>query len=343
MPHVVVIGSVGIGKSTIVELLTGSTGIASSRANSATKTTMAYPTPHGFVVIDTPGNNSMDDRMIHNLSIAQAFNFRPVTLLVVDKVKWSKKDACDAIKTQYGIDGVLFNQKHNNPSSLASDILVQCKSRKPVNININHENFFRYFTIVGNDMKVFRTTKEILDIYEGGVKEVKKKLETLSQREAMDMVFQFQHFMIEQIPAMQSKLANECGFTMCDTGQEFGHVAHLGHQLKSILYEIRVISLGYAATHGVTVLRKCPHCGLVWSKVRSNGQHNLGPRTSQMVKGTGCGKQITWSTMQPVPVPLEISAAKSAISTEDVPDIPKTISSHFASYFKLNSQPVNYN
>ena len=71
LPYVVLIGDVGIGKSTLVEKLTGFHRLSSPGAESFTKDSMVYSTISGRLLIcDTPGSNPMEQRYEHNYWIA---------------------------------------------------------------------------------------------------------------------------------------------------------------------------------------------------------------------------------------------------------------------------------
>ena len=47
---------------------------------------------------------------------------------------------------------------------------------------------------------------------------------------------------------------------------EAGHVANMTNQLRAILYDVRMETMGYAKNCDMEgFLRKCPHCGEVWT------------------------------------------------------------------------------
>jgi len=99
-----------------------------------------------------------------------------------------------------------------------------------------------------------------------------------------DLVFQFQAFMLEEIDRAKMRVADECGFHFTGTKAaiQVGHIAHMTNKLKNVLFEIRTIVLGYQKQHGVSKLRKCPHCGEIWTKVIGcNGETTCG----NLVKG----------------------------------------------------------
>ena len=78
-PYVVLTGNCGVGKSTIVEKLTGIVGRSASAALSFTKASEFFWVPDkSLIIADTPGSNPLTDKLEHNLQIAQAFNYRKV-------------------------------------------------------------------------------------------------------------------------------------------------------------------------------------------------------------------------------------------------------------------------
>ena len=74
-PYVVLLGDVGTGKSTIVEEVANVTNLAS-----VTKSSKVFFSSDGSLQVgDTPGSNAMEDKFKHNLWIAAALNFKPVS------------------------------------------------------------------------------------------------------------------------------------------------------------------------------------------------------------------------------------------------------------------------
>jgi len=72
------------GKSTIVEKLTNERGRASDKDISVIKSSEVFWTTDGSIVIsDMPGSNAMEDKLEHNVWIASALNFRPVSKIFI--------------------------------------------------------------------------------------------------------------------------------------------------------------------------------------------------------------------------------------------------------------------
>ena len=74
-------------------------------------------------------------------------------------------------------------------------------------------------------------------------------------------------FSITQLRA-QKKVAEENNFLF--TGEssinEAGHVANMTNQLRAVLYDIRMETMGYAKNSNINGrVRRCPHCGEVWN------------------------------------------------------------------------------
>ena len=82
--YIVLLGDVGTGKSTLVEKISGETGISSSQSTSCTKVSNLYESfDKRIVICDTPGSNAMTDKFKHNAWIAGAINYSPVSRILI--------------------------------------------------------------------------------------------------------------------------------------------------------------------------------------------------------------------------------------------------------------------
>ena len=83
-PYVVLMGDVGTGKSTIVEKVTNETNLASNGDTSVTKSSTVFWSIDGSLLIaDTPGSNALEDKLDHNMWIAGALNYLPVSKMFI--------------------------------------------------------------------------------------------------------------------------------------------------------------------------------------------------------------------------------------------------------------------
>ena len=83
-PYVVLFGDVGTGKSTVVEKVSDVTNLASDGDTSVTKSSTVFWSIDGsLLVADTPGSNAMEDKLKHNLGIASALNYLPVSKMFI--------------------------------------------------------------------------------------------------------------------------------------------------------------------------------------------------------------------------------------------------------------------
>jgi len=116
------------------------------------------------------------------------------------------------------------------------------------------------------------------------------------------------------------------------------------------------MALSYQNEHSVSNLKKCPHCGLIWTKVSGcdgettcgninedfdsrfsvfatftfafDGENFLieksGSRSLEKKKsngrGTGCGKKIIWRDMTPVAIPEDFKDLP-IIDTNDISEV----------------------
>ncbi|KAN0042672.1 hypothetical protein ACTA71_011482 [Dictyostelium dimigraforme] len=352
-----------------LDVPTGREGISSSSDLSFTKESTIYTTNYGFSIYDTPGINPLEEKFKQNIWIAHAFNSDPVSVLLLcvmaetridttlnnvvdlltrfgkfetilcplitcmDKVEWDEEKFRRIYTIETGLKNILFNGNKKSPDVLGQEISNIAEGNQPLIIKIDSD----------------------------AVENFQKSLSYTQEKDKMDLVFQFQHFMSDNIPKMQEKLANECNFILGGKqwASEFGHLQHLGSKLKCILYQIRQLAKQYASEHGVTNLRKCPHCALIWSKVIGcNGETICGNRPDGSIEsksnvfskfsfslypfevtrigekdlklnapkcntnGVGCGKKIVWELMAPFPVPKDIMEIKNDVKLDDIKGLP---------------------
>ena len=313
-PYVVLLGDVGCGKSTIVDKITGESSRAANFGASATRRSDPVWAPGGeFVIADTPGSNSMGDKFGHNIWIATAFNFRPVSKVLItvnaeggrmdgvissireysdrfadlpdvplgvlithmDKVSWPASDEGHeadfrrVIRDELDIEDVVFSSTVTTGQMLTTNILSICN--EPINLKVSQTNFLRIFKNLHKGRP-----REFLQLSGVEVEDFKKKREEFNTkrgrflgRKQVDLVFEFQAYMTKEVTKAQIRLSDVCRFTFegTEADNEVAHVGNMTNQMLSELRSIRVETLAHQDSHGADTLRKCPHCGQVWTKV----------------------------------------------------------------------------
>ncbi|XP_068698372.1 uncharacterized protein [Montipora foliosa] len=302
--YVVLLGDVGTGKSTLVEKLTGIRGRKSDANESFTQTFEHFRVPDGsLVVADTPGGNALKDKLDHNLEIAKALNFRPVSRIFIvvkaetridsvvdnarkyadrfvelpmdvvgvlvthmDMVDWTEKEFIPLIEDELGIDTVVFSWITTEHETLKKNIINTCNEEH--NLTVDDENFFELFKIPSNHRKILKFTSDEVKRFSEKKKAFDEARKAFSGKELVDLVFEFQAYMTDEIVEAQKRMSETNNFTFEGdvAAIEAGHVANMVNQLRTVLYDIRTECLGYQSEHGVSELRKCPHYGTIWTK-----------------------------------------------------------------------------
>jgi len=315
-PYVVLLGSVGSGKSTIVEKVTGKTSLAADAGLSATKRSYPLWARDGQLIIcDTPGSNSIGDKFGHNIWIATAFNYRPVSKIFIvvraesgrldtiissirdfsdrfvdlpdvplgvivthmDEIKWSasaaghESDCRAAIKDEADIDDVIFSQLPTQHQALITNILRACS--QPFPLTVDHDNFLRLFTKLhkSRPTEVLRSCQKETAEFKKKRQEFYNHRKNFDKPKQVDLVFEFQAYMTQDITRAQIRVAEQFSFTFDGTDGD-SQAAHLSNMSNNMIIELRAIrteTLAYQNNHGVSCLRRCPHaqCGQVWTKV----------------------------------------------------------------------------
>lgn len=320
-PYVVLLGDVGTGKSTLLEKLTEQKGKSSQANESFTRTSQVFWAPDGrLIVADTPGSNALKDTLDHNVQIAGALNFRPVSRIFIvvkaetridtvvdnvrkyadrflelpmdvvgvlvthmDTVDWTEKDFTPRIEDDLGIDSVVFSSMTTNSETLQKNILKTCTEQH--NLTVNDANFFKLFKIHNHHRKILKSTSDEVKKFSDKKRAFDDARGTFRGKDLVDLVFEFQAYMTDEIVEAQKRMSKTNNFTFEGDGaaNEAGHVANMVNQLRMVLYDIRTECLGYQSEHGVSELRKCPHCGTIWTKVEGcEGATTCGNRPSNV-------------------------------------------------------------
>lgn len=318
--YVVLYGDAGVGKSTLVEKLTGEKGLSSDSDQSFTRVSKSFDSPDSLLEIcDTPGINSLADRFEHNAHVAHALNYRPVSCILIvvralprlesvvekvskltfrflpedlpeelvsvcvthmDEVKQDKDTLVKTLDEHTGITNVVPSSLDTLARDLQANILKVCVTN-PVSMNVDSDLFLKLFDFSKSHGKVIRDVNREKNKF---TKAKQQFYETRAQacqsdNEKMDMTFEFQAWMLEEITQSQKRVSEKNNFTF--DGPEIegqaGHIANMTNQLRKILYDVRIDSMKYHKN--CQGFRKCPHCGTIWAKAEGcDGSTTCGNR-----------------------------------------------------------------
>jgi len=324
-PYVIMMGDVGVGKSTAVEKLAGTRGLSSNASESFTKASEWIPINHqpwgSLIICDTPGANSITDKFEQNLEVAKAMNFFPVSKVLIsvkaetrldsvvdnvrkyadrfvelpygvvgvmvthmDTVGWRQEQFLEVIEAELGLVDVVFSDPYTPRHVLLQNILKMCK--EVFDICVSDNNFLKLFKIHNHNFKILQCTSREVEKFRSAMRHFKDIRRTFTDKEQVDLIFEFQAWMEDEVVAAQKRLAAENKFTFLgkQANNEAGHVANLTNQLRAILFDVRTEAVGMYSDHGLQELRKCPHCGLVWALLEGcTGTTTCGSRPSRVV------------------------------------------------------------
>ena len=253
MPYVILIGNVGAGKSTLVEKVSGETGMSSAASTSVTKVADVLLSVDDLLMIcDTPGTNSITDQFSSNIQIARALNFMPVNLLLItvkadvriesvakglreymecflpedfpleligfcithmDTVIWVEDELIHYLKSDLGIKKVICSFPEKKSRTLIKEIKNECLKNQPVSIDIDSEIFLRLFKINNNEIKILRETRKEVARFEKIKKDFYVQQKRYNEIEQKDMIFEFQAWIYDQIIETQRNLSCNNNFS----------------------------------------------------------------------------------------------------------------------------------
>ena len=332
--YVVFLGDAGTGKSTIVEKLTGDKERSSNDNESFTKSSEAFMVPDGsLIVADTPGSNSRKDKAENNIWIAGALNFQPVSRIFIvskaqpridsvidnvckyadnfvelpvdvlgvlvshmDLVEWKEEDFMSAIDDELGIHAVIFSQFNTTAETLLPKILDTCTKRH--DLTVNHENFAKLFKIPNNHRKILTFTSDEVKKFSLISEAFDKKKKGFANWDQIDLAFEFLTYMSDEIADAQDRMTEYNNFTFKgdNAALEAGHVLNMVNQLYTVLFKIRKECFKYQREYGMAEFRKCPYCGLVWTKKESCSGNTICGNDDSTVSDTGGGECAVFGT-----------------------------------------------
>ena len=141
----------------------------------------------------------------------------------------------------------------------------------------------KIFKIHNSHRKILQSTSDEVKNFLEKKKAFDEARKAFSGKDLVDLVFEFQAYMTDEIVQAQKRISERNKFTFYGDGaaNEAGHVANMVNQLRMVLYDIRTACVAYQSEHGVSELRKCPYCSTIWTKVEGcEGDTTCGSRPS---------------------------------------------------------------
>ena len=282
-PYVILIGNVGAGKSTLVEKVTGKTGISSAASTSVTKACKVIESFDGSLIIcDTPGTNSFTDQFDSNLEVAHALNFMPVNLVLItvkadvriesvakglreymecfipedfpikligfcithmDTVTWGEDELIRYLKFDLGIEKVIFSSHGKGSSTLVQEIKNECLKNQPVPIFVDCEMFLKLFKINNHEIKILRETRREVARFEKMKKDFYDQQRSFTEIEQKDMIFEFQAWMHDQIVETQRNLSCNNNFSFTGGPGIANEAGHIANLTNQLRQVLRDVRI----------------------------------------------------------------------------------------------------
>ena len=283
IPYVILIGNVGAGKSTLVEKVSGATGMSSAASTRVTKTADVFLSVDGSLMIcDTPGTNSTTDQLSSNIEIARALNFMPVNLVLItvkahvrmesvakgfreymeyflpedfpleligfcithmDTVIWVENELIHYLKSDLGIENVICSFPEKKSRTLIQEIKDECLKNQPVSIDIDSEIFLRLFKINNNEIKILRETRKEVARFEKIKKDFYVQLKCYNEIEQKEMIFEFQAWMSDQIVESQRNLSCNNNFSFTGGPGIANEAGHIANLTNQLRQVLRNVRI----------------------------------------------------------------------------------------------------
>ena len=282
-PYVILIGNVGAGKSTLVEKVTGMTGISSAASTSVTSSSDVIESVDGSLIIcDTPGTNSITDQFDSNLEIAHALNFSPVNLVLItvkadvriesvakglreymecfipedfpveligfcithmDTVTWGEHELLHYLKFDLGIEKVIFSFPEKGASTLVREIKNECLKNQPVPIYVDCEMFLKLFKINNHEIKILRETRKEVARFEKIKRDFYVQQQRYTEIEQKDMIFEFQAWMHDEIVETQRNLSCNNNFSFTGGPGIANEAGHIANLTNQLRQVLRDVRI----------------------------------------------------------------------------------------------------
>ena len=224
------------------------------------------------------------------------FDVLGVLVSHMDLVEWKEEDFMSEIDDKLGIDAVIFSQFNTTAKTLLPKILETCTKRH--DLTVNHENFAKLFKIPNKHRKILKFTSNEVKKFSMIRESFDKKRKGFANWDQIDLAFEFLTFMSDEIADAKDRMTEYNNFTFKgdSAALEAGHVLNMVNQLNTVLFEIRKECFKYQCEYGVSEFRKCPYCGLVWTKEECCSGNTICGNGDSTVSDTGDGKYAVFGS-----------------------------------------------
>lgn len=269
IPTVVLVGGVGVGKSSLVEKVTGAQRLGSGAAESYVRSS-AFRTPcQKMQLIDTPGINAARHDLPPNVCIAEALSFAPISLILlvvkadvridstIDAVTkhaelfsefcenlcviithmdtvsgWGPEEAAVIIKDELGIEKVLCVSKDDRGAQITQDICNLCPAAT-LDFREKHDKLWQLLPTSYSHVKISKCVQEEVKRFK---QLVERKAQELGEQPAPGMSKTHQELRCEMEKGKKRVTAdNQFKFDGANAALEKGYIADLTSQLQQVL------------------------------------------------------------------------------------------------------------
>ena len=138
-------------------------------------------------------------------------------VLVTHMIKCTEEELTPDVERKLGIDTVVFSSKNTQAETLLSDILKTCTKKH--NLMVDDENFFKFFKLYNNHMKILRCTNDEVKRFSAMKKNFDEARRGFTGKDLVDLFFEFQAYMADQIVEAQKRLSEKNNFTFYGDGE----------------------------------------------------------------------------------------------------------------------------
>ena len=165
-------------------------------------------------------------------------------------------------------------------------------------MTVNHENFAKLFKIPNKHKKILKFTSNEVKKFSMIRESFDKNRKGFADLDQIDLAFEFLTYMSDEIADAKDRMTEYNNFTFKEdsAAPEAGHVLNMVNQLNTVLFEIRKECFKYQCEHGVSEFRKCPYCGLVWTKKESCSGNTICGNEDSTISDTGGGEYAVFGT-----------------------------------------------